>query len=154
MTERTSDAVRYCANSQEARDPIGSLKEDMQRIAKRMMHDMAYQITVEGEPFLKQLKLRTRHDLFLFYKECLVNISRHSGATEFSAQLTADARRIHLAIEDNGQGYVPKPGADLPPSLKRRAQLMHAQIHLERPANGGTRIILQLKRRRFFVITK
>ena len=48
VTERTSDAVRYCANSQEARDPIGSLKEDMQRIAKRMMHDMAYQISVEG----------------------------------------------------------------------------------------------------------
>lgn len=154
VTERTSDAVRYCANSQEARDPMGSLKEDMQRIAKRMMHDMTYQITVHGEPFLLELKLRTRADLFLFYKECLVNISRHSGATEFTVQLTADAHRIRLTIEDNGQGYMPKPSAEVPPSLKRRAQLMHAQIDLERPANGGTRIILQLKRRRLFFLTK
>ena len=69
VTERTSDAVRYCANSEEARDPLGTLLEDMHRIAKRMMHEMDYEIKVEGETFLQELKLRTRNDLFLFYKE-------------------------------------------------------------------------------------
>lgn len=154
VTERTSDAVRYCANSQEARDPMGSLREDMERIAKRMMHGMRYQITVKGEALLLKLKLRTRHDLFLFYKECLVNISRHSGATTFNAQLTADSKRIRLVIEDNGQGFTPAPGAEAPPSLKRRAQLMHARLNLQSPENGGTRIILELQRRRFLFITK
>jgi signal transduction histidine kinase len=150
VTERTSDAVRYCANSQEARDPLGSLREDMHRIAKRMMHDVDYQITVQGEDFLQGLKLRTRNDLFLFYKECLANISRHSGATQFKVQLNADTNAIQLRIEDNGCGYDAQLGAEVPPSLKRRAQLMHGQIHLTRPATGGTQIHLTLKRRRFF----
>jgi len=154
VTERTSDAVRYCANSQEARDPMGTLRQDMHRIAKRMMHGMDYQIEVEGETFLQRLKLRTRNDLFLFYKECLVNISRHSGATAFSVQLTADARRIQLIIEDNGQGYSAESGVDVPPSLKRRAQLMHAQIQLECPNNDGTRIILTLKHKKLLFITQ
>ena len=154
VTERTSDAVRYCANSQEARDPMDSLWEDMERIAKRMMHGLSYEITVKGEPYLRKLKLRTRHDLFLFYKECLVNISRHSDATAFSVQLTADAKHMMLYIEDNGQGYKPNSGMKAPPSLKRRAQLMRASLNLESPKNGGTRIILKLKHRSYLFITK
>ena len=154
VTERTSDAVRYCANSQEARDPMGSLREDMERIAKRMMHGLSYKITVKGEPYLRKLKLRTRHDLFLFYKECLVNISRHSGATAFAVQLTADAKHISLFIEDNGQGYNPDSDIKAPPSLKRRAQLMRASLNLESPKDGGTRIILKLKQKSYFFITK
>jgi len=149
VTERTSDAVRYCANSQEARDPMGTLKQDMHRIAKRMMHDMDYQIEVEGETFLQKLKLRTRNDLFLFYKECLANISRHSGATEFSVHLAANAQRTQLTIQDNGQGYTAKLGAEVPPSLKRRAQLMHAQLEIGQPENGGMRITLTLNHRKF-----
>ena len=154
VTERTSAAVRYCANSQEARDPMGTLRQDMHRIAKRMMHDMDYQIEVEGETFLQKLKLRTRNDLFLFYKECLANISRHSGATEFSVHLAANAQRTQLTIQDNGQGYTAKLGAEVPPSLKRRAQLMHAQLELTRPENGGTRITLTLNHRRFPFISQ
>jgi signal transduction histidine kinase len=154
VTERTSNAVRYCANSQEARDPMGTLKQDMHRIVKRMMHDMDYQIEVEGETFLQKLKLRTRNDLFLFYKECLANISRHSGATQFSVHLAADARRAQLSIQDNGQGYIAKPGVDVPPSLKRRAQLMHAHLELTQPENGGTRITLTLKHRKFPFISQ
>jgi signal transduction histidine kinase len=154
VTERTSAAVRYCANSQEARDPLGTLQQDMHRIAKRMMHDMDYQIEVEGETFLQKLKLRTRNDLFLFYKECLVNISRHSGATQFSVHFDADARRTQLIIQDNGQGYIAKLGEGVPPSLKRRAQLMHAQLELTQPENGGTRITLTLKHPKFSFISQ
>ena len=154
VTERTSAAVRYCANSQEARDPLGTLQQDMHRIAKRMMHDMDYQIEVEGETFLQKLKLRTRNDLFLFYKECLVNISRHSGATQFSVHFDADARRTQLIIQDNGQGYIAKLGEGVPPSLKRRAQLMHAQLELTQPENGGTRITLTLKHPKFPFISQ
>ncbi len=153
VTERTSDAVRYCANSQLARDPMGTLREDMHRIAKRMMHDLDYTIQIEGEAFLQELKLRTRNDLFLFYKECLANISRHSGATAFSVELLATSQQIRLCIEDNGQGYTATADADMPPSLKRRAQIMRGQIHLTHPAEGGTRICLHLKRRRFFFLS-
>ena len=153
VTERTSDAVRYCANSQEARDPMGTLRQDMHRIAKRMMHDMDYTIQIKGETFLQTLKLRTRNDLFLFYKECLANISRHSGATAFSIELLATSQQIRLCIEDNGQGYTATADSDMPPSLKRRAQIMHGQIHLTHPAEGGTRICLHLKRRKFFFLS-
>ncbi len=145
VTERTGDAVRYCANSQLARDPIGSLKDDMHRIAKRMMHNLTYEISVEGESHLQNLKLRTRNDLFLFYKECLANVGRHSSASQFIVHLKADPRAVTLTVEDNGRGYTPKDGTEVPASLKRRAHILRGKVSLEQPDNAGTRIKLVLK---------
>ena len=101
---------------------------DMERAAKRIMAQLEHDIAIEGETHLKQLKPRTRMDLFLFYKECLVNISRHSGASQFSTRLTADSKRIHLTVSDNGRGILGSEGNGIPSSLKRRARLLGASV--------------------------
>jgi len=102
VTERTGTAMRHCTAMQEASGLYAGLRADMERAAVRIMAQLEHDISVEGEEFLEQLKPRTRVDLFLFYKECLVNISRHSGATQFSTRLRAGPREIHLAVRDNG----------------------------------------------------
>ena len=43
---------------------------------------------------------------FIFYKECLVNITHHSGATKYMTELKATAETIHLKICDNGRGRI------------------------------------------------
>ncbi len=149
LTERTGTAMRHCTSMQEANGLYGGLKADMERAAMRIMAKLEHDLSVEGETFLEQLKPRTRIDLFLFYKECLVNISRHSGATQFSTRLTADPKIIHLTISDNGRGIGDSKGNRIPSSLKRRARLLGARVTVDSPTTGGTCIVLTLRTQRW-----
>jgi signal transduction histidine kinase len=146
VTERTADAVRYLADSQNPRKPLGTLEEDMHRIAARMMDDVAYEIRVSGSDFIAQLPHRARADLFLFYKECLVNISRHSDARRFAVGVSADEKTLRVSVEDDGCGMAP---GSLPPSLQRRARILRGKLEVQSPPPGaprGTRIVLTLRR--------
>ena len=144
ITERTSAAARFCTDMHAADGLYGSLPEDMQRAAKRILADIEYDISIEGEAFLKRLKPRTRTDLFLFYKEALVNISRHSSATQVNTRLIVDSREVRLTISDNGEGT-----ESVPASLERRARLLGANVAIETPKAGGTCIALTLRPRRW-----
>ena len=81
----------------------------------------------------------------LFYKECLVNIIRHSRATLVVSSITADRNGINLIVSDNGVGDSGK----LPPSLRRRARLLGAKVNIGNPKSGGTRVALKLRTRKF-----
>ncbi|WP_372809090.1 sensor histidine kinase [Pontiella sp.] len=144
LTERSGTAVRHCTNLLEADDLYIGLTTDMRRSAERIATNLKHDFTTEGEPFLEQLKPRMRIDLFLFYKECLVNICRHSGATQIRTHLTGGEKDILLTVSDNGKGL----GGNIPSSLKRRARLLRAKLSVESPAEGGTRIGLRLRNRR------
>ncbi len=88
-TERSGTAVRHCTDMLEADKLYTDLKEDMARAARRIMAKLEHEITITGEKYIDQLKPRTRIDLFLFYKECLINICRHSSATQLKTHLSA-----------------------------------------------------------------
>ena len=151
VTERTGSAVRHIANMQEAKILFTGVKSDMQRAAERIVANLEHEIHIEGEEHLQNLKPRVQSDLFLFYKECLVNACRHSGATQLATRLVADGRTVRLTILDNGRGIEGTAKGGIPSSLKRRAKLLGARIHVEHPENGGTRINLTLKPRRFWL---
>jgi signal transduction histidine kinase len=142
LTQRTATAIRYCTNMMDANGLYIGLVEDMQRAAKRISDTITHEFSVEGEPWLDRLKPRTRVDLFLFYKECLINICRHSGATNVCTHLTAAPREVLLTVTDNGKGT-----EKIPASLQRRARLLKAKLTLERPPEGGTCITLRLRSR-------
>ena len=151
-TERSGIAVRHCTDMLEPDELYTDMKEDMERAGRRIMAKLEHSITVTGEEYLSELKPRTRIDLFLFFKESLVNISRHSGATKFQSHLIADKKRVQLTISDNGKGLEAANGM-LPKSLKRRAKLLHAKVQVETPESGGTRIKLVLSTRRWKIFS-
>ena len=152
MTHRSSNAVRYCTNMLEAKDLYGDLLEDMQRSTERIMADFDGGLTFQDdEEILGRLKPRTRADLFLFYKESLVNISRHSNASHFNAKLTADSDEIRLTVCDDGLGLEDGNSNEVPASLIRRAKLLGANVIAQQPDSGGTRIVLTMKTRRWGV---
>jgi signal transduction histidine kinase len=148
IAQRASLAVRHCMNMQEANGLYGSLREDMERAAQRIMAQLEYDISIEGEDFLQRLKPRTKTDLFLFFKECLINISRHADATRFSTRVTANHRELRMIISDNGRGLPDTSAKGVPKSLKRRARLLGAHVAADHSENGGTRITLKLPTRR------
>ncbi|QDV25196.1 sensor histidine kinase [Aureliella helgolandensis] len=147
LTDRTSDAARSCTRALATQDLYGNLTEEMLRTSKRIMADLQHEMLFEGEEHLSRLTPTDRADLLFFYQECLVNISRHSDATEFHTQLIADREQIRLTIRDNGSGITGDELA-VPPSLARRARLLAAQVRVESQANHGTCVALTLKVRR------
>jgi signal transduction histidine kinase len=124
------------------------LKEDMARASRRIMAKLENDIEIKGEEYLSKLNQRTRVDLYLFFKECLVNISRHAVANKFKTCLTADRKQVLLIISDNGRG-VDEEQDPIPKSLQRRADLLRATINVDCPDSGGTQIKLTLPIRRW-----
>ena len=152
MTHRSSNAVRYCTNMLEAEELYGDLLEDMQRSTERIMADFEGEFTFEGdEEVLGNLKPRTRADLFLFFKESLVNISRHSNGSQFDAKLIANSEGVCLTVSDNGSGLAGTNSNDVPASLMRRSKLLGASVVAHQPDSGGTRIVLTMKTKRWGV---
>ncbi|MDF7826663.1 hypothetical protein P4B35_21720 [Pontiellaceae bacterium B12227] len=150
LTEETGATARYCTNMLEAEGLYQDLPEEMKRITARLLADLEHEITFINEETLLRLKPRRRIDLYLFYKECLTNIIRHSGATHVRTQLTAGNKEIRLTIADNGHGLNGK----VPSSLKRRARLLGAQVITEKPGSGGTCIVLTLRPRKRLVFSQ
>lgn len=145
FTERSGVAARYCTNILEAKGLCEDIVEEMKRAASRLLADLDYDLQFEGEDMLKRLRPRKRIDLFFFYKECLHNIIRHSGATRIDTRVTADPKRIRLTVTDNGHGL----DGDVPTSLKRRARLLGAKLEAKPQEVEGTLITLTLKTRNY-----
>jgi signal transduction histidine kinase len=140
LAGRTNIATRDCIHKQTApTEP--DLPKDMHRTAQRILTGIESNIQIEGEPILNELNPAAQYDLFLFYKESLVNISRHSGASCVDTQLTATPQNIQLIIHDNGCGLSEK----IPSSLKRRARLLKGKITASSSNAEGTCIMLKLK---------
>ena len=142
LTERTGSAARNCAHMVLAKGVCEDLVAEMRHDSRRLLADLQHSITFEGEEILRRLPRRKRIDLYLFHKEALINIIRHSGATEATTRLVADPGEIVLTISDNGCGIA----GESPSSLKRRARLLGADLSVEPPVAGGTRIVLKLRK--------
>jgi signal transduction histidine kinase len=148
LTDRTSDTARYCTRTLSARYLHNNLTEEMQRTSARIMANLEHEFAFEGQEHLCLLSSGQRDDLLLFYKECLVNISRHSEATKFATHLIANQSEVQLWIRDNGKGLSMGDIA-IPPSLQRRARLLGAQVKIDKPSGAGTCVHLKLTLKRW-----
>ena len=148
LAERTNAAVRQGINLYQFGELHENLAEDMQRSAERILADIEHDISIEGREILNRLPPGTRADLFLFFKESLVNISRHSGASQFSIDLTAREKQIRMVISDNGRGIPDSVNNGVPASLKRRAHLLGAQVFAGKSNHGGASITLTFRPKR------
>ncbi|MCM2370397.1 histidine kinase [Aporhodopirellula aestuarii] len=145
VSQDASIAVRHIT-AMRGHSLYSGLADLMKEAAERIVVQVDHQFEVEGNEFIESLKPRTRSDLFLFYKECLVNVSRHADATRLSTALKATPKEVHLTITDNGQGLGVFDDVGIPPSLMRRAKLLGAKVSAENCVEKGTRIHLRFKR--------
>ncbi|MEM9159874.1 MAG: histidine kinase [Verrucomicrobiota bacterium] len=153
FTERSGAAARHCTNILEAKGICEDLVEDIKNLSRRLLTDLHQNIDIQGEEHLRQLQAQKRIDLFLFYKECLTNILRHSEATKVRTLIAATNRSTTLQVDDNGKGFLDSTKDGIPPSLKRRARLMRAKVSASHTPMQGTQIILTLKKRTIGFLT-
>lgn len=141
LTELTGNSTRFFSQLLDAESYHENLLSEMRLTANRFLADLRHEHTFPSDEAVQHVSPRRRIDLFLFYKECLTNIIRHSGATEVHTSLTIDGKRLKLSVSDNGIGL----NGVIPPSLKRRAQMMRGRIEVEQPTEGGSCVKLQLR---------
>ncbi|MFW6083813.1 MAG: two-component regulator propeller domain-containing protein [Gemmatimonadota bacterium] len=95
----------------------------------------------------RELPAAVRRNVLLVGVEALQNAVTHAGADEILLSLApAEPGRWRLSVRDDGRGLPPAAERDATGlgllSLRRRADEIDATIRWERPAEGGTEVIL------------
>ncbi|MCP5542867.1 MAG: hypothetical protein H7A49_03050 [Akkermansiaceae bacterium] len=127
-------------------DSIGDLVERMRETACRLLREIQFTVECESNKTTARLSLDAKRHLFLFYKEAIHNILKHSHANRVSIRLWDVDDKLALEISDNGVGL---PDADRPPTvnkLRDRAKVLDGLLQIASSSETGTSIRLMVKR--------
>jgi signal transduction histidine kinase len=132
-------------------DSIGDLVQRMRETAGRLLREIDYSIECDSSKSASKLSLDAKRHLFLFYKEAVHNILKHSKATKVSIRLWDDGDKLALEVVDNGQGLpmiVENDKQVLVPvrKLNERARVLEGKLDMRSKKGEGTHILLTVKR--------
>ena len=108
------------------------------------------EVTVEGD---RQADLTTEQaaQLHQIVHEAFSNILRHAGASQVSVRLACTGRRLQLEIRDDGAGFDVDAAASQRSgraqglrNMRRRAELLKANLEVESAPRRGTRLSLTM----------
>jgi signal transduction histidine kinase len=85
-------------------DSIGDLVQRMRETAGRLLREINYTLECESTKTTAKLSLDAKRHLFLFYKEAIHNILKHSRANRVTIRLWDEDDKLALEIIDNGVG--------------------------------------------------
>lgn len=128
------------------RDRVKDLVDRMRENAEEMLtpRDIRFHLELGDLPLDKKLKVDTRQHVFLFFKEAITNIVKHSKADQVTIRFGYFPNGFELTIADNGS-----PSTDGPPSsgmglqnMEMRAQKLHGTFLVSR--NQGFSVSLFL----------
>ena len=129
-------------------DSIGDLVQRMRDTANRLLREISFTIDCESNKTAAKLSLDAKRHLFLFYKEAIHNILKHSQANRVSIRLWDEDDKLALEILDNGVG-LPMTNDSKPAcvsKLQDRARILDGQLQIASSKETGTTIRLIVKR--------
>jgi signal transduction histidine kinase len=114
-------------------DSIGDLVHRMRETAGRLLREFDYTIECDSSKSAAKLSLDAKRHLFLFYKEAIHNILKHSKATKVSIRLWDEGDKLALEVVDNGQGLprVTKDGKEVTKPVRKldeRARVLEGEL--------------------------
>lgn len=129
-------------------DSVGDLVQRMREIANRLMRDVEFNLSCQSEKTAARLSLDAKRHLFLFYKESLHNILKHSHASRVDVRIWDEDDRLCIEISDNGIGVSQEAGQRpaAMTKLEDRARLLRGNMEVSSAKNQGTRIRLEVRR--------
>ena len=129
-------------------DSIGDLVQRMRETAGRLLREINFTVECESHKTAAKLSLDAKRHLFLFYKEAIHNVLKHSHADHVSIRLWDEDDKLALEILDNGVGL--PVSADLKPAavnkLQDRARVLEGNLQITSSKETGTLIRLLVKR--------
>ena len=90
-------------------DSIGDLVQRMRETASRLLREINFTVECESNKTAAKLSLDAKRHLFLFYKEAIHNVLKHSQANRVSIRLWDEDDKLALEILDNGIGLPDQP---------------------------------------------
>jgi signal transduction histidine kinase len=126
-------------------DTLEDLNLKMREVAARLLTGRSHKFHAPRPGRAIRFHPETKRNLFLFYKEALNNIIRHSSATSVEISILPLEDSVELVITDNGTGFDelrPGTGTGLR-NLHARANAMKATVSIQSNPGGGTRIYLR-----------
>ena len=129
-------------------DSIGDLVQRMRETAGRLLREINYTLECESSRTAAKLSLDAKRHLFLFYKEAIHNVLKHSQANQVSIRLWDEDDKLALEILDNGIGL--PLSEELSPQtihkLEDRARVLEGSLNITSSKDRGTQIRLLVKR--------
>jgi len=121
------------------------LLEQLQKAARRILAGREVRWIPAAPVLSAGWSQESRRQVFLFFKETLTNVVRHSSATEVELLLASRDGRIQLRIRDNGKGFVDghSVGTGVQ-SLEERARTLSGTCHIKSEAGVGTTVELEI----------
>lgn len=127
-------------------DSVGDLVARMRETGARMLRDLDYALSCESERASARMSLDFKRHFFLFFKEALHNILKHSQAKRVSILLNDDGDDIALEIQDDGVGMsremVDNPNTSR--KLRQRAEVLGGELTITSAEGKGTLIRLTI----------
>jgi len=129
-------------------DSIGDLIQRMRETAGRLLREIPCTLECESTKTAAKLSLEAKRNLFLFFKEALHNVLKHSQAERVAIRFWDEGDKLVLEIADNGIGI--RAHEDASPvtvrKLAARAHLLKGDLQITSSRETGTRIRLLVKR--------
>jgi signal transduction histidine kinase len=125
--------------------PLTSLVEAMRQSATGLLKDIDWQFEAPNSGDSATASLEFHRQVFLFFREAAYNIARHAHAAQVRIEVTWQAKRFHLHLEDNGCGFdvaAVTAGNGLA-NLQHRAAVLGGSLQITSRLGSGTRITLE-----------
>lgn len=147
IARETTDSMREVLWLMGARAEAGvDLTTHLPLVAERMLPGMEVVWTRRLDHDPEVLDIEARRQIFLFFKEALANVVRHSAATKATLLAEICDDTFILEIQDNGRGFSPETavaGMGLE-SLRARARALGAKLEIAVGDGAGARVRLAL----------
>ena len=139
----TLDEIVWAVNPKY--DSVASLASYYSMFAQRFLNlaGMACRLQVADNIPATPLDSRSRHGLFLAFKEALNNAVRHSGASQVHIAMEVVGRQLRIAVADNGRGFLPAqslPGSDGLASMQGRLPKLGGRCEITSQPDRGTTV--------------
>lgn len=128
-------------------DSVGDLIERMRQTANRMLREMRFSFECQACEINTHLSIEAKRHLFLFFKEALHNIMKHSRADQVRVRVWDENDQLAIEIRDNGNG-LPGANSNHTPAVSKlqdRAHTLHGLLRIASNHDDGTRIQLFIK---------
>jgi signal transduction histidine kinase len=146
VSRESMEAMREVLWVLGAREEAGlDLATRLQRTAQRMLarQTILWQAPPQNPP--TEWPAEARREVFLFFKETLANIVRHSRARHVEMRAQIEKHEFILAVHDDGVGFDPahvREGIGLK-NLRERARDLNGHVNIESSPESGTTITLR-----------
>jgi signal transduction histidine kinase len=129
-------------------DTVGDLLQRMRETATRLMREVECTMECESSRTAAKLSLDGKRHLFLFFKEAVHNVLKHSRATRVSIRLWDEGDKLAMEIRDNGAG-LPTDERGQTVTVRKlddRARVLQGALSITSPEDGGTCVRLLVHR--------